>query len=195
MRPAKLLVSPNNSVALRKALAVFETEVVEEGLDAHIVCSATTAVMVLAESDVVKGVAQVARLVEPLCAYPNGVVCFLSAPGQEAARQELQLHLLVSMGLKSVPVASLDQAAELAERLRKAAAAGTAVAAPDSARDASDALMCIPSVSKKRAAILLDRFQSLKKIALATEDQLVAAVGKVAGASVHSFFAAPPSAK
>src|SRR5436305_318830 len=100
MRPAKLLVSPNNSVALRKALAVFETDVVEELQDVHVVCSATTAMMVLAESEVCKGVAEVARQVEPLCAYPTGVVCFLSGAGQEAARQELQLHLMLNLGLK-----------------------------------------------------------------------------------------------
>jgi hypothetical protein len=187
MRPAKLLVSPNISAALRKALAVFETVVVEEQQEVHVVCSATTAMMVLTEADVAKDVAQVARQVEPICNYPNGVVVFLSPLGQEAARQALQLHLLLNLGLKSVAVTSLDQAAELAERLRKTA--GTTPVSPDAPKDVSEALMCISHVSKKRAAILLDRFQNLKKIALAPESELVAALGKEAGASVHNFFA------
>ncbi len=183
----RLLVSPFNSIALSKALAVFETEQADQAV--HIVCSPKTAMCVLTESEVLMGAAQVARLVEPLCDFQNGIVCFLYSERNETARQELQLHLLLTLGLKSLPVASLDQAAELAERQRKSGGAKEQPVAE--ASDASVALMNIPSVSKKRAAILLDRFGSVKKIALASEQDLVAAVGKVAGASVHKFFTKP----
>lgn len=169
-----------------EALAAFDPVVVEEQAVMVVIAEDRLGACYLDDVALSLGSRHCLRLLDCMAALPQGVVfvCDPAGAGRDAAWQ-LQLSLAASRSsLKILEVASAEQAAAVAERMRKAMV--TARQPGQDAPSTQRALQCIAGVSSQRAAALAQT-HSLADVAAADEAALKARVGPAAASAVQQF--------
>jgi ERCC4-type nuclease len=164
---------------------------VEEDQNVDLICSDIVACCVITEDTFLRGHQFIQEKVSYLQDFPKGIV-FLVSSSLHSNTDEIQL-ILHKMKLQAFPVASLDRAAECAERLRKMGNSNPKITRKKSELSATppvEALSSINNVSRKRAQALLESVGSCKKIAVEPESEIAAVkgIGRSAASSINEFF-------
>jgi hypothetical protein len=185
------LISSESSEGLKKAMSVWNHQVVEDQ-NVDLICSDIVACCVITEDAFLRGHQFIQEKVSYLQDFPKGIV-FLVSSSLHSNTDEIQLILTKKMKLQAFPVASLDRAAEVAERFRKMGNSNpkkTRKKSELSATPPVEALSSINNVSRKRAQALLESVGSCKKIAMEPESEIAAVkgIGRSAASSINEFF-------